>query len=187
MGVHRWRLLQLAAGATPQRVSVLLKYFLTAPVSLVIAFVLEVPMGKKRILIFSCVAVVLVGAFTAARNTTTKAVRSNLPAQAHASLQSPVASDQVVYDFLFHKVVRLREKTRELQAQGRIGLKPYFPLQSEAGLTEGETTALEAIAFACREQVRQQDEKAKAIIIAFQSRFPGGRVPEGGAPHHRPN
>jgi len=79
-------------------------------------------------------------------------------------------------------VVRLREKTTELQAQGRIGLKPYFPLQQEAGLTEGEATALEAIAFACREQVRQQDEKAKAIIIAFQSHFPGGRAPESGAP-----
>jgi hypothetical protein len=93
-----------------------------------------------------------------------------------------MAPDYAVYNFLFHKVVRLREKTRELQAQGRPAQKPYFPLQAEAGLNEGQATALEAIAFACQQQVAQQDEKAKAIINAFQSQFPEGKVPEGGAP-----
>lgn len=139
-------------------------------------------MSKKRTVIFSCAAVLLAGAFTIGRNTSSKAVRQNLPLRVQPSQQSPVAPDHVVYNFLFHKVVRLREKTRELQAQGRIGQKPYFPLQREAGLTEARATALEAIAFACWQQVAQQDEKAKAIINAFQSRFPGGRVPEGGAP-----
>lgn len=90
--------------------------------------------------------------------------------------------DYAVYGFLFHKVVRLREKTIELQGQGRIGLKRYFPIQREAGLSQGQATALEAIAFACRQQVKQQDQKAKAIIKAFQSGFPEGRVPAGGAP-----
>ncbi|HEX8847317.1 MAG TPA: hypothetical protein VF791_21920 [Pyrinomonadaceae bacterium] len=139
-------------------------------------------MDKKRIVIFSCVAVLLAGAFTFSRNTSSKAVHQDLPPHAHPSQQSPVVPDYVVYNFLFHKVTRLREKTRELQAQGRVEQKPYFPLQREARLTEGQATALEAVAFACRQQVKQQDEKAKAIINAFQSRFPGGKVPEGGSP-----
>ncbi len=139
-------------------------------------------MSKKQIMIFSCVAFLLVGALTIGRNAT-KAVRQDSHPQAHSSQQSPTAPDYVVYNFLFQKVVRLREKTTELQVQGRIGQKPYFPLQSEAGLTVSQATALEAIAFACRQQVRDQDEKAKAVIMAFRSsQFPGGRVPEGGAP-----
>jgi hypothetical protein len=139
-------------------------------------------MGKKRTVISLCAAILLAGAFIVGRNTSSKAVRQDLPTHAHLSQQSPVATDYVVYDVLFHKVVRLREKTRELQAQGRIGQKSYFALQREAGLTEGQATALEAISTACRKQVVQQDEKAKAIIKAFQSRFPGGRAPEGGPP-----
>lgn len=139
-------------------------------------------MGKKRVVIFPCVAALLVGAFTVVLNSSGKAVRQNLPPHVPPSRQSTEVPDHAVYNFLFHNVVRLREKTRELQAQGRAGQKPYFPLQREARLTEGQATALEAIAFACRQQVTQQDEKAKAIIIAFQSRFPGGRVPEGGSP-----
>jgi hypothetical protein len=138
-------------------------------------------MDKKRIVIFSFVSVLLAGAFTVGLNTSSKAVPQDLPPHAHPSQPGYAVPDYVVYDFLFRKVARLREKTRELQAQGRIGQKPYFPLQREAGLTEGQTTALEAIASACREQVTRQDEKAKAIINTFQSRFPGGRVPEGGA------
>src|SRR6266446_182319 len=120
-------------------------------------------MGKKQIMIFSCVAFLLVGALTVGRNATSKAVRQDSHPQANWSQQSPTAPDYVVYNFLFQKVVRLREKTTELQVQGRIGQKPYFPLQSEAGLTVSQATALEAIAFACRQQVRDQDEKAKAV------------------------
>jgi len=82
-------------------------------------------MGKKRIIIFSCIAVLL-GAFTVGRNATSKSVSQDLPHQAHASQQSGTVPDYVVYDFLFHKVVRLREKTRELQGRspGAKGLLP---------------------------------------------------------------
>lgn len=90
--------------------------------------------------------------------------------------------DEVVYGILFDKVVRLREKTQELQTQNRIGLKAYFPVQREANLTVPQATALEAIAFACHQQVRQQDEKAKRIVEAFRAQFPEGRVPASGAP-----
>lgn len=88
----------------------------------------------------------------------------------------------MVYGVLFDKVVRLRQKTTELQTQGRIGLKPYRPIQGEADLNDGQATALEAIAFACRQEVRQQDEKAKTIIEDFRSQFPDGRAPASGAP-----
>jgi hypothetical protein len=144
-------------------------------------FPLEVSMRKKRIMVFPCVAVLLAVAFTLGRNATSKSVPKE-PQQRHASEPSGEVGDYAVYGFLFHKVVRLHEKTHELQVQGRIGQKPYFAFQREAGLTETQATALEAIAFACRQRVTQQDEKAKAIINAFQARFPGGKLPESGAP-----
>lgn len=78
--------------------------------------------------------------------------------------------------------MHLREKTKELQAQGRIGQKPYFILKREAGISEEQSVALEAIALACWQRVEQQDKKAKAIIAAFRSRFPDGRVPADGPP-----
>jgi len=139
-------------------------------------------MSKNLLLLFSLVAVVIVASFAADRNTAVNSASSRSPSLLHRSPQSPDASDHAIYEFLFRNVVRLREKTRELQKQGRIGPRPYFPLKTEAGLTVNEATALEAIAVACNERVTQQDEKAKAIITAFQSRFPGEKVPRDGAP-----
>lgn len=139
-------------------------------------------MGKKQIVIMLSIGGLLIATFTVGRNVTSKSIRPNPPLHAHASEQIRVVPDYVVYDFLFRNVVRLREKTTELQAQDRIGAKPYFPLQREARLSVGQSTALEAIAFACRQQVRQQDERAKVVIAGFQSSFPEGRVPEDGAP-----
>jgi hypothetical protein len=136
-------------------------------------------MRKKWIMIFSVVVLLLVSVFTVNRSTLSKAAHPKSPQPGN---QSPDPSDYVVYNFLFHKVVKLSEKTKVLRAQGRIGQAHYFPLQREARLTDHHAAALEAIASACWRQVAQQDEKAKAIINNFQSKFPGGHVPEGGSP-----
>lgn len=145
----------------------------------------EVSMAKKRVVLLG-VAVLLALTFTLGRKTFSKAVHQeavhqDLPPNS-ASQQTSVVPDYVVYNSIFRKVVSLRNKTIELQSQGRIGQNRYFPLQRDAGLTESQASALEAIAFDCRKQVSHQDEKAKAIVNAFQSRFLGGRVPSGGSP-----
>ena len=90
--------------------------------------------------------------------------------------------DHATYDFFFRNIVRLRLKTSELQAAGKIAHKPYFPIQKDIGLTEEQAATVEQIAFDARQAVAAQDERAKAIITAFQARFPGGKVPEGGSP-----
>jgi hypothetical protein len=139
-------------------------------------------MHNKRILIVLFTAVLTASASSVGLNSVSNATRKVLPSHAHDSERSNVVPDHVVYGFLFHKMELLRQKTKELQAEGRIGQKPYFILKREAGLSEEQSIALEAIALACLQRVKQQDNKAKAIIAAFRSRFPDGRVPADGPP-----
>ena len=139
-------------------------------------------MRNKRILILLFTAVLTASASGVGLNSVSKATYEVLASHAHDSERSHALPDHVVYGMLFHKLVHLREKTKELQAEGRVGQKPYFILKKEAGLSEEQSTALEAIALACWQRVEQQDDKAKAIIAAFRSRFPEGRVPADGPP-----
>ena len=137
---------------------------------------------SARFAIFSCLVVLLLGTFIIARNSSSDITHQHLATLRRVPQQSPELSDHAAYDFLFRNIVRLREKTSELQAQGRLTRKEYYPLKKDVGISDEHSVALEAIAFACRQQVTEQDEKAKVIIAAFQSRFPGGKVPGGGSP-----
>ena len=137
-------------------------------------------MSAKFAILLS-LAVLLVCAFTVRRNTFSRAAQQDVLPLDSPSQQS-VVPDHVVYNSLFRKVVRLREKTNEVQKHNRMDGSKYFPMQREAKLSESQAVALEAIAFACRQQVTEVDKKANAIIQAFQSRFHGGRVPPGGSP-----
>ena len=139
-------------------------------------------MRNKRILILLFVTVLIASASSVGLNSISNSTRKGLPSQTHDSERGDVVPEHVVYGSLFHKIMHLREKTKKLQAEGRIGQKPYFILKREAGLSEEQSTALEAIALAWWQRVEQQDNKAKAIIAAFRSRFPDGRVPAGGPP-----
>lgn len=136
---------------------------------------------RTKFAILLCLAIVLVCVFTVRRKTLTKAAHQDSSPRGYPSQHSAVP-DHVVYNSLFRKVVRLREKTKELQSQKRIDGRNYFPMQREAKLSEAQATTLETIAFTCRQQVTERDNKANAIIQAFQLRFPGGRVPDGGSP-----
>lgn len=132
--------------------------------------------------ILSCIVVLLLGTFIIAHNSSSNVTHKDFAKLRGAPQPTPEPLDHAAYDFLFRNIVRLREKTSELQAQGRIARKDYYPLKKDVGLSDDHSAALEAIAFACQQQVAQQDAKAKVVIAAFQSRFPGGKVPEGGSP-----
>lgn len=134
-------------------------------------------MIKKRILVAGCVTVVLVSAFGISikpLNQQTPHDHSLMSAQAES-----VVPDHIVYGFVFRKVSVITNKTKELRALGRIGPKPYFALQKEAALSEAQAKLLEAIAAACEQEVKHQDEKARVIIEAFRAQFPDGRIPQG--------
>jgi hypothetical protein len=138
-------------------------------------------MRKIFIIIFSCVAVSIVSAITIGHNSAGESVRQD-PIPDVASRKNVELSDHATYDFFFRNIVRLRQKTSELQATGKITRKPYFPMKKDIGLTDDQVTILEGIAFAARRAVAEQDERTKAIIATFQARFPGGKVPQGGSP-----
>lgn len=132
-------------------------------------------MNPKRLigLLVLIILVVCIFAFGKGPN-----VSSDVPKSPPAS---PVYNvpEFVLYGFLFKKVSRLSEKTLELQSHGKIGQKPYYPMQKEASLSVGESMALEAIASACQREVNRQDERARIVIQAFRTKFPDGKVPEG--------
>lgn len=137
--------------------------------------------AAKPLLVF---ALIVLGVLFAISRTSS----SREPVHSHSSAQSigeprtRTLEDSVVYGFLFHRVARLKEKTKELQMQRKISQTPYFGLQKDASLTDDQAIALDAIAESCQQQVRVQDEKAQKIISAFQDNFPGGKVPAGGSP-----
>lgn len=139
-------------------------------------------MNKKHAAIALFLMVLFVSAFTVRRNSSIKAAHHAGSQRIQSSGQDPVVPDYVVYWTVFHKVVLIREKARELQAQGRLGQNRPAPLQQEAGLTQAQAIALEGIAFACEQQVKQQDAKAKVIADAFRAQFPGGRIPDNATP-----
>jgi len=49
-------------------------------------------------------------------------------------------------------------------------------------LDEAQAGALEAIAFACKEDVSRQDQKARGIIMSYRAQFPDGKIPDGVTP-----
>lgn len=144
-------------------------------------------MKSKRIVVTFCVLALLVTAFAAGEKNLSGKQALTVKRETHAALTSEtIVPDHVVYGFLFQRVVSVKGKIKELQAQRRIARKPTFPLQKEANLSEAQAIQLEAIAFACQQEVAQQDEKARAIIIAFRSQFPDGRIPDGVTPSTPP-
>ncbi len=104
------------------------------------------------------------------------------PGRRTAPQVNEAAPDHVIYGLLFERVVSVKKKIRELQGQGRIARKPTYALQKEAQLSEAQAEALEGIAFACREEVARQDEKAKTSISAYRAQFPNGKIPDGVTP-----
>lgn len=139
-------------------------------------------MSSKRIVLALCFIVLLVSAFTVGRDASDKHTRHQLSPQSTSPQQEHTVPDHIVYGFLFHKIASLNKRTRELQAQGRIGRTPYFPLQDEANLTQAQARVLSEIASACLQEVQKQDERAGVIIEEFRAQFPGGRIPAGATP-----
>jgi hypothetical protein len=138
-------------------------------------------MNSKRLIGLLTLIMLVVGIFAFGKGTN---VSSDVPKNPPASRVSEVP-EFVIYGFLFKKVSRLSEKTLELRSQGKIGQKPYYPMQNEASLSVGESMALEAIASACQREVNRQDERARIIIQAFRAKFLIERFPKALSYHHR--
>ena len=94
-----------------------------------------------------------------------------------------VIPEHVIYRHLFHDIVALNEKADEMERQGQsAGLSLRTVYKRRAELTEDQARVLYEIALNCEQQVNAQDAKAKVIIDAYKSRYPGGRVPAGETP-----
>jgi hypothetical protein len=135
-------------------------------------------MNPKRLMGLLILIILVVCIFAFGKTPINRNVRSDVLQNPPASRVSEVP-EFVIYGFLFKKVSRLSEKTLELRSQGKIGQKPYYPMQKEAALSVAESMALEAIASACQREVDRQDERARIIIQAFRVKFPDGKVPKG--------
>lgn len=135
-------------------------------------------MNPKRLIGLLILTILIVCIFAFGKDPIKRNVTSDISQNSPASRGSAVP-EFVIYGFLFKKVSRLSEKTLELRSQGKIGLKPYYPMQKEAALSAAESIALEAIASACQREVDRQDERARIIIQAFRAKFPDGKVPKG--------
>src|ERR1044072_3004152 len=108
-------------------------------------------MAKRAALVCFFGVALLLGVFTFGKGALSKRVAETRPLAKQPLAVDPNVPDHVMYGVMFAKVVRSREKTRELQAKHRVGLNEYSPLQTEISLTHGQPTAREAIATVCQQ------------------------------------
>lgn len=86
--------------------------------------------------------------------------------------------EHVKYWLLFSHVVSLKNKADELERKGRkTSLRSA--VKKDAGLSDEQGQSLENISLECAKEVEQLDGRAKRVIDAFKSRYPGGHVPDG--------
>ncbi len=92
--------------------------------------------------------------------------------------QVPVP-EHITYGFLFSQTLTIKQKATGQNNPSASGLVIRTAIEKEANLSDAEVRAFDAIAFACAQQVRQQDEKAGKVIAAFRARFPQRTIPTG--------
>ena len=104
-----------------------------------------------------------------------------LPAQTARSMQKPQTPvpEHVIYGFLFSQILAIKQKATGQNNPSASGLVIRTSIEKEANLSDAEIRAFDAIAFACAQQVRQQDERAGKVIAAFRAQFPQKTIPNG--------
>lgn len=132
-------------------------------------------MNKNMKRVFVCSAIVAAGMLAVGMMAHPKQISPQQPASP-PDLRPP---EQVVYSAFFHFVVDLQKQANDLESEGKKGESLRSYVQTQAGLNDEEARKLNEIAAACVEQVSRQDAKALLVIQAFQSQFPGGKVPGG--------
>ena len=133
-------------------------------------------MRKTSLIIALCLVALSIASLTFNINTRTGHASSQKPSL------SPKISEAVMYSAFFHFVVDLQRQATEIERGGDKGDSLRAYVQTQASLNDEEARKLDEIAAACVEEVSQQDAKALVVIQAFQSQFPGGKIPAGATP-----
>jgi len=113
---------------------------------------------------------------------------SQTQSKSHAALKiNPTAARQEVpehiqYGFLFHHLKILKEKTEELEREGKGRSALLLRLQEKTALSSDQFQELLEVALDCEREVTEQDRKAEEIIQKMRAGYPDGKVPVGEAP-----
>lgn len=87
--------------------------------------------------------------------------------------------EHFTYSILFHHIAFLKQKVDETEAKGQYNSTLLKRFQEDSGLDDAQFQALLKVATECEQAAREQDKKAKAIIDAFRTRYPDGKLPRG--------
>ncbi len=106
-----------------------------------------------------------------------RAQDSNLPATRPAPIP-----EHLTYGFFFNQIIALQQRATGRPDASVIGQVIRTSIEREANLNGAQILALNNIAFACVQQLRQQDARAGQIIAAFRARYPQRIIPPGESP-----
>lgn len=101
----------------------------------------------------------------------------NLPAA-----QPALIPEHVSYGSFFNRIIAIQQKATGRPDASAVGQVIRTSIEREANLSGAQILALNNIAFACVQELRQQDERAGRIIAAFRARYPQRIIPPGESP-----
>jgi len=133
-------------------------------------------MNRNRIVIVLCMVVLTAGALTL----------KSFGRQSHGAEKLPpevrAPSEHALYRAFFDQVNLLKRKADEIDQQGFNGNGARTYMSRQTGLSEAQMQLVEQIINECREEVKQQDEKAMKVAEAHRARLKDVPTPEGYMP-----
>lgn len=136
-------------------------------------------MRQKKPLLAICILAIAVFVIVSVGRTQSK---SHTALQVNPTVAPQELPEHVPYGFLFHHLKILKEKTEELEREGKGKSALLLRFQEKTALNDDQFQELLRVALDCEREVAEQDRKAEAIIQKMRARYPDGRVPAGEAP-----
>jgi hypothetical protein len=86
------------------------------------------------------------------------------------------APEHVVYRQFFHHLVALKQRSEEVERQGKSGKALREHYKTKIGLKDKDAELLDQIAEECDRDSAKVDAKAQKLIDATRRRFPNGKL-----------
>jgi hypothetical protein len=134
-------------------------------------------MNRNRIIIVLCLVVLTAGALSFK-----SFGRQSRGAEKMPPPQVRARSEYALYRSFFDQVNFLKRKADELDEKGLNGSGARTLMSRQTGLSEAQMQLVEQIINDCREEVKQQDEKAMKVSEAYRARVRNGPTPDGYLP-----
>jgi cell division protein ZapA (FtsZ GTPase activity inhibitor) len=107
-------------------------------------------------------------------------------AQQKEKLNRPEMPERILYRHLFRHAAEFKRKGDEAEKEGKDATNFRRFFKNKAELDNAQARALDEVAENCDREMRQLDERAKALLAGVRAQYPDGQLPAGQAPPRPP-